>query len=277
MASNQTFTKEPAIKLDVVTKFNELMKASVDKDSIYIKMKETLDAMFQGGTLTEREKTEAIAQTLGSFTTSVTNSAMQLAYQITKDEAEFPYDLAKLVADVKLTQEQADKLSEENELIEEQKNKMVLDGWKLQADVFSKNGIDITTNSLENPLLTSVIQTNKFGTDYVSSEVAKADKFAKLNNTFRRDGIYIPTYDANKDVTGASEAVIAWTPLVKAQTDVSIRQEQAFDDNMRQHAANSSANMIGLLLSTENFSALTTADVDAWRSAVNYLNTPLAP
>ena len=41
---------------------------------------------------------------------------------------------------------------------------------------------------------------------------------------------------------------------------------------MVQHAANSSANMIGLLISSENYTAIDECDVNAWRQALAYLN-----
>ena len=274
MASNQTFTAETVAKLDVITPFNDLMKASVGKDSIYVRVRETLEDFYKKSNISAVDRARVVSEVLGGITAPITNAAMQVAYQIAKDNTTLPYDLAKLVADTKLSQEQADKLSEDTELTQEQKNRMVIEGWKLQADMFSNNGIDVTKNSITQPLLSSVTQTNEYGLDLVNAKVAKVQKFSQLNNTFRRDGIFLPQYDSKGEVIGAAEQSISWTPLVKAQTDVSIRQEQAFDDNMKQHAANSSANMIGLLLSTENFDALTTTDVDRWRSAVDYLNTP---
>lgn len=274
MASNQTFTAETVAKLDVITPFNDLMKASVGKDSIYIRVKETLDEFYKKSNISAVDKAKVVSEVLGGITAPITNAAMQVAYQVAKDNTTLPYDLAKLVADTKLSQEQADKLSEDTELTQEQKNRMVIEGWKIQADIFSNNAIDVTKNSINSPLLSSVTQTNEYGLDLVNAKVAKVQKFAQLNNTFRRDGIFLPTYDVKGEVTGATPQTISWTPLVKAQTDVSIRQEKAFDDNMKQHAANSSANMIGLLLSTENFDALSPLDVDRWRNAVDYLNTP---
>lgn len=277
MPSTQTFTKEVVNSLDITTLFNDLMKTSVDKDSIYIRSKESLEAMFEEGSYTNAEKAEFTIKLLTSMTASITNQAMQVAYQASKDNLTLPYDLAKLVADTKLTQEQADKLSEDKDLTEAQKQKMIIDGWKTQADIFSKNGINVTANSIENPILGTVDQSNVFATDLTNGEATKVSKFVQLNNTFRRDGIFLPTYNAGGDVTAAAEQTTTWTPLAKAQTDVSIRQEQAFDDNMQQHAANSTANMIGLLLSTENFDAITQTDVNKWRTAIDYLNSPVAP
>lgn len=276
MASNQTFTKEVVDDLKVIPYFTDLMKASTSKDSMFIKTKQTLEALFDKGSFTQKEKAEMVAQTLGSMTTSITNAAMGTALAMAKDKRDAPYEMAKLVADTKLTQEQADKLSEDTKLIEAQKNKMTFDGWRIQADLFAKQGVNVTAENVTSPILSNVKPSNKLATDVVSAESGKASKFATLNGSFRKDGVHTVTTDANEDIVlGADATPAGWKTLTLSQIAVAIRQEQGFDDNMKQHAANSSANMIGLLLSTENSGVLTAADVERWRTAVDYLNTPV--
>ena len=278
MVSTQTFTKESINKLDIISTFNDLMAASTGKDSIYIKTKETLQAIFDNGSFTQRERAEIISSTLGQITSSITNTAMQMAHVVVKDDRELPYTLAKLVSDTKLTQEQADKLSEDKDLIEAQKKKMTIDGWKIQADMYSKNGISVTAQSITNAMLNTVSQTNPLSADVVQGEIGKAQKFSTLNSAFRKDGVHTWAVDASKDIImGTNATPTGWTPLTDAQAKVAIRQEVAFDDNKVQHAANSSANMIGLLLSSENYTVLTPEDVNLWRDAVDYLNTPVIP
>lgn len=207
---------------------------------------------------------------------------MTTATQIAKENRDSPYELAKVVADTKMTLEQADKLANDNILTTQQIDNMKADtinkrisGWKVQADIFTKNGINVTAQSSSNPILTSVAVSNSLGLDNTQAEQVKAAKFSSLASTFRRDGSIAWDIDANDDVISLTDTTpVATKLLTVAQTDVAIRQEKGFDDNMRQHAANSSANMIGLLLSSENFTAIAPADVDAWRTALTYLNTP---
>ena len=59
--------------------------------------------------------------------------------------------------------------------------------------------------------------------------------------------------------------------LVTQQYNIAVRQERGFDDNMRQHAANSSASMISMLLSTDT-SVDVTPYLGSWTTALNYLN-----
>lgn len=280
--STQAFTKETISKLDVIPIFNDLMKASTDKDSLYIKSKRTIQDIFEDGKIDAGTKAKLVTDVISNLTIGITNSAMAHAVEIAKERQNAPYRLAKEVADIKLTQEQTDKLAGDNKLTDAQIAKMEADtvasrinGWKTQADIYTKNGINTTTQNINNSLLTSVAQLNPLALDKVQAEQVKAAKFSALASTFRRDGSVTWTIDANQDITGMADSTPTGTKLLTvAQTDVAIRQEKGFDDNMRQHAANSSANMIGLLLSSENYGVITAADVDKWRSAVDYLNAP---
>lgn len=285
--STQIFNKEVVANLAVTDTFTELMKVAVGKDSIYIRAKETLTEFLTADAstpspMTQSERAQLLANTLAQMSSSITNQAMTQATQIAKENRDAPYELAKTIADVKYKQEQTDKIVNDNALVIEQIEEMKAEtiikrigAWKTQADIYTQNGVNVTAQDINSPILTTVVPTNKLALDIVQAEQLKASKFSALASTFRRDGAYTWSTDINGDVTVGSDTTPAtWTPLTKAQTNVAIRQERGFDDNMRQHAANSSANMIGLLLSTENFGAITTADVAAWRSAVAYLNTP---
>jgi len=278
-SSNQLYIKESVNSLDVIRIFNDLMEASTAKDSVYIKAKETLTDLWKNGSYDEKDRASMIAQSLVAMTNSITATAMQLAMQIAESDRDAPYMLTKVREDTKLTQEQADKMARDGDLIETQKDKMIIDGWQTQANIYTKNGISVTAQSIDNPLLTSVAQSNKMGADVVSAEMSKASQYVALAGSFRKDGEYTWSVDANYNVVSPAYGVTSWKALADAQTDVAVRQEKAFDDNMKQHAANSSANMIGLLISSENYTAISECDVDRWRASVDYLNdgAPVPP
>lgn len=282
MASAQVFTPETVTDLNIVTNFNALMVASLGADSIYIRTKETLTELLTGevgeqSSMTASERSAVLSEALAGMTTAITSQAMQTALQMAKEDRDAPYEYAKVVADVKLKQEQADKMEEENLLIQAQKDKMTIEGWKLQAEIYTKNGINVTTQNIAQPVLSSILQTNQKATDIVQGEIGKANAASAINSTIRKDGVFSWTTNTDGYLNSAIEVPVSGlVPLTKAQADVAVRQEKAFDDNKVQHAANSSANMIGLLLSTENYGVLQAADVTKWRTAVDELNTPTA-
>jgi hypothetical protein len=69
------------------------------------------------------------------------------------------------------------------------------------------------------------------------------------------------------------------TGLTYWQTKVAERNEQGFDDNMRQHVANSSATMVSMLLTSEDASLTAVAQEISliWKTAANYLNGNVTP
>lgn len=87
-------------ELDVIDKFNSLVKESLSTDSVYIRMIETLDEMVEGGAINETNKTEVLSAVLSSSVTSITNASMATALEWAKTETEFEY--RKLAAEKEL-------------------------------------------------------------------------------------------------------------------------------------------------------------------------------
>jgi hypothetical protein len=67
--------------LDVIAKYRELTSASLDGSSVYIRTKETLEAMFANSSFTAREKGDILSKVLGSLNTSVVTASMSSALQ----------------------------------------------------------------------------------------------------------------------------------------------------------------------------------------------------
>ena len=281
--STETYVQETSVgNLDVITNFNGLMKASTSKDSLYIRAKESLVEYFASADciLSEREKAQMLIELVSNMAVQMTNSAMSTALATAKEDRDGVYQLTKLRADTLLVQEQADKVAAENlvlgqdELIKKaQADKLVIEGWKLQAGMIREDGL-LKDNM---PAITSIIlpQTSigDQGLRWEQEQQTKMSVYATLAKSFRESGVISWTTDVEGKVDTITDTAPLTPGLTKAQDNVAIRQKQGFDDNMRQHAANSSANMIGLLLSASESGNITSDDVDRWRGAVNYLNS----
>ena len=286
----QTVIKEVLPDLDVTTIYESLMETSTGKHSAYIKAKESLLEYFGtiedsslsgvgvGNQLSAREKAEMLSKLVSEMAVSITGAAMQTSVKIATENRDAPYTLTKLRVDTEAAQANVLKIEADTAAtgntaakIEADKNLSVIQGWKIQSDLYRDNGVSAI------PAISSTIlnvtpanaHTDTYGLKYESMRKSKADTYDKYASSIMQYGkvAYTPGTDGT-----LSTAVPATAGLTYAQTNVAIRQEQAFDDNMRQHAANSSANMIGLLLSTENSSALDTNDVNTWRANLNYLS-----
>jgi len=254
------FTPETAAaKLQVENKFKELVAVATGADSAYIRAKESMLEYFKTdadvATLSEREKAEMLSKLVGDMSIQITNHMMDTALKIEMENRDAPYALAKVVADVKLTTAQTNKVDEEDALVQAQKDKLVADINKMDVDsriaqavAYSKTGMKVFPDGDTNALYTYTQDAS--GTEPTSVRSAEADRYSKLASSFRRDGFVTITGDAAP--TGLAEGNSSYTCLTEAQIAVAVRQEQGFNDNMLQHAVNSSANLMGLMVSSEN-------------------------
>jgi len=276
----QTYVKEASVNpLEVIKHYNTLMQESAGADSLYIRTKETLDAFLAKSTIPMNERANILSQALVQMTTSITAQAMTTAVAIAREDRVGVYELTKLREDTLLVQAQRDKLNrdeqDDHDLKAAQIQDMVIKGWKIQSDMRSENGttvVGLTTTA------NAILPANAFqsqGIKYEQEQQIKASVYATFAKSYRESGVISWTLDGvTGKVTAMTDLDNTNPGLTKAQENVAIRQEKAFDDNMVQHSANSSANMIGLLLSAEQAGVLTAADADRWRTALTYLNTP---
>ena len=123
--------------LDVIDRYRELVEASLDGDSIYIRAKETVERLYENSDMTDAKKAEVIANTIASMANSISASSMQLALQwesqeaelgLKKEELEYKIDLMKLEAlkaDQEVAGSEANKHLLQAKLIREYGNKTV--------------------------------------------------------------------------------------------------------------------------------------------------------
>lgn len=271
--------KEIVGNLDVTSIYEELMATSTAEDSVYIRTKETLQAIVMDANLTEREKAEIISQTLATITNTVTNTAMQTAVQIAKENRDAPYTLTKIGADTDLVNANRDKTIKETALLDKQIEKVDADiayeriqGWAVQAGMYRETGVKTEGLSTAVPVLTFTGHTEENGTKVHENRLLQAKTYDAWAGTARSNGLVSVGLDANYMPTSFNTDTEG---LTYQQTRVAQRQYQAFDDNKRQHAVNSSASMLGVMIGSSAFtdSNAYTSFLDDWRAAMNYLNT----
>ncbi len=271
--SAQVYTKVPVGDLQVERVFTSLMAAATDKDSMYIKAKESLEDYLKDAAISEREKASILSDLISKLTVEMTASSMSNAIKIATENRDAPYMLTKIAEDTLMSQEQRNKVATDIELTTAQIAKMDADGvsatirnWQDQADMYWKTGVDTTNlDIVANPTLPATVNLPSIttGAGYYDVEFGKTKQYELLSSSVRNYGVLGYTYSSTGVLTSARELQgnspgvtnsADWNGLVKQQHAVAVRQEIGFDDNMRQHAANSSANMIGLLLSSDTFS-----------------------
>lgn len=262
--------------LNVKDIYQELMEVSTGQNSAYLRTKETLQDLVDSSTLTDREKSEVISKTLSGIAGNITNSALDAAIKIATENRDAPFALAKVSADTAMTLAQTTKLGKDELLVEEQTKKLssdidkqIIDGWYTQGKLIADTGLAPNANTSAAIISDQTVSAQSKA--YQDIKLGEAKVYESWSGALMANGNVAYTV-ANGMPTLIT---LSSTGLVKAQTDVAVRQEKAFDDNMRQHAANSSASMIGVLLGSEAFTD--PADYNGylthWTTSLTYLNT----
>jgi len=167
-------------------------------------------------------------------------------------------------------EKQIEKTTKDISLVDAEIQNKTYQGWQLQGGLKREYGI----NPYELTINTDIVPSTAFhseGVKYETIRQAKANTYGVYAGSYRTHGVV--QYTLNDDgnlagsISGSSDGLTYW------QTKVAQRQEQGFDDNMRQHVANSSATMVSLLVSA-NPDDRTVYDpyLGSWQTAINYLN-----
>jgi len=255
----------------VIKYYKELMDASTAQDSIYLKAKETLNAILDEAGLDSREKSTILSQTIGNMVNGLSTQAMQGAIDLAKDDRDAEYVLAKLCADTELTQIQKDKVTIDIADTEAAINSKIAQRWLTQAQLYRDFGVIPDNLVFSHEELDNIDYNEDYGTKYQEVRLAKANVYGSYAASYRQNGVVLPSIDSEglllERTSADSDGLVYW------QTKVAKRNEEGFDDNMRQHVANSSATMISMLLSTEASKIDYTPYLDNWSNAITYLNT----
>ena len=258
--------------LDVKSIFNELMQASTERGSMYLRAKETIVDYVEKGQLDEREKAALVAKHITELAQSMTAQTLSAAVQVAKENRDAKYTLTKLREDTKLTTAQTQKLLADTDKTVIDNKLGIMAIKKAQAELYRDYGVNVSqlTTAVENLLIASNF--DEAGTKYESIKMAQANVYNGYATAYRQNGLVSIVTDTKGYVTTGTTADT--TGINYWQAKVAERNEQGFDDNMRQHVANSSATMVSMLLSSEDASLSTQAQtvLDKWSTAVNYLN-----
>ena len=259
------------VKLSVEPIFKELMKASIGRGSIYLKAKETILDYVAQGDLDEREKASIITKSIAEMTTSITAQAMQAALKVAQENRDAPYALTKVREDTKLVTAQTKKLEKDTDKADKDIEIATMAIKKAQAELYRDFGVNVASLHADIANLSSGADFTTYGSKYEAIKMARANVYNTYATSYRQNGVV--TLVAN-GTTGYLESSTDGDDyvLLTQQHKVAVRQEKAFDDNMRQHAANSSASMISMLLSTDEAVPNLQTYVNKWVTSLDYLN-----
>lgn len=270
--------------IDVIDKYKELIELVTDKDSLYIRAREVVNALKQDNLVTNGDEGNAImqvvAQLSGSATTSAINGAIQwgiaeknVAFQ--KEELEYKIDQMKLDAQ---TSEFNRDLAEANKHYLQAKTKREM------GDITLVNG-DVSALSdagkyyYENRLLDKehdikIKQENQIEgqTNQIYAQIHKL-----VADTYVNHGMFTGYTITNTGITGASKQAIPDITLSEMNKRVAAEQAKGYALNAYGTAASSSSGMIGTLIAAEIPSLDITPYLNSWKASIDKLNGVTAP
>ena len=255
----------------VIEYYKLLMETSTGQESIYLKAKETLNSILDDAGITGREKADILSKTIANMVNGISAQSMQSAIDLAKDNRDAEYILGKLCADIELSQAQKDKIIADTAAVETDTKVKIAQGWLIQAQLYRDFGAIPDQLTYTKEELDTIDYDTNYGTKYESIRLAQGNVYNTYANAYRQNGMVALAYKANGDLDSATNGDLEG--LTYWQTRVAERQKQGFDDNQRQHVANSSASMISMLLSTDASGIDYTPYLADWTLAIDYLNT----
>ncbi len=262
-------------EMEVIEKYEALMQSTLGDNSLYTRSKETIFQLFDKLNITDGEKAQIASQNIVQLTMQLSATAMQSSVLWAKEERDGPYQLALIKANAENALAGYEKIKEEICLMQKEDELKCVTIEATSAQSIRENG-KVETYKLNDDGTESCHADTlaNEGLKYYQTEQVKADSYRIFADSYRKSGVVgigtDPQDLVEKGMTGTThEEVGEIAGYTVQQIANAERQRIAYEDSKVNHAANSSASMIGQMLSAEVAPA--DADVQRWRDAVDRL------
>ena len=271
--------------IDLITKYKSLMEASADKDSLYIRAREVVNALKEDNLLTGQDEGAMIAQVVSQLSGSISGQAMGVALQwassekdlvLKKEELEYKIDMMKI----------------EKEKMEYDRDTSEANKHYTQARLLREMG----TPTIVNGDVTSLSDNGKY---YREEKILEKDLDIKSNqniqvqaqtkqvnaqthklvaDTYVNHGMFTGYTISDNGITGTTMQAQGYTTLSQMNKIVAAEQAKGYSYNAWSNAATASAGMIGTLVAAElSNQTLVDTSVSTWNASVTKINNIVAP
>lgn len=244
---------------DVLSKYESLVKESLDGESAYIRAKETLQELFDDNSISESDRSTILTGIIGAAVNTITTSSMSAAVQWAQAEKEFA--LRKLEAELQL-----DILAEEKALKKAQAEQIASNSRLAMIESRRMYGI-ATFDANDN--ITSLDESGKVWSDMQLTETQKdkilADKglveqkvvesYAAVHkivaDTYVNYGNYTYSVPAVSGIGTVTTQHGAYKTLSDTQREIAVEQAKGYTYNAWANALTGSASMLGTAIAAE--------------------------
>ena len=271
--------------LDVLDKYNQLINASADGNSLYIRAREVVEQLKQDNLITSADEGTIIAQTVAQLSGSASAAAMSTALQwsakekdlvLQKEETEYKIDSLKLAnakAEFDRDSAEALKIYTQAKTIREMGKPVLLNGNVVSLPDEGKE-YQLILGLAKDLELKEVQKTNYTAqTKQVQAQVHKL-----VADTYINHGMFTGYTISENGIINASRQAQPFVTLSEMNRYVAREQARGYALNAWGNAASSSAGMIGTLVAAEIANEpLVNSSIALWQTSVGKLNAILAP
>ena len=271
--------------MDVISKYKQLVEASANGESLYVRAREVIKALKEDNLITNGDEGAAIAQVVAQLSGSASSQAMSTALAWESAEKELVLKKEELEKKIDLLKIEATKAEHDVDLAKVTKNaaeaKMIRE---YGANIVYVNG-EVATLPDEGRAyeeIKSMKQStlNAEATNYgikAQTEQAYASIHKLVADTYVNHGMYSGYTVAENGITGTQKLNTGYVTLSEMNRVVAGEQAKGYVLNAYSNAASSSAGMIGTLVAAEIPGLDPTQYLQTWKSAVDKLNNLVVP
>ena len=266
-------------KLDIASKYQELVDVTSNGDSLYIRAREVIRALKEDNMLTNGDEGTAIsqivAQLAGAGMSSAISGALQWAQAekeiaFKKEELEYKIDQYKLEAqktEFDRDIAEANKTYAQAKTIREMGTPTIVNGDVTMLSDAGKMYWETQLLQKDMSVKTEQIEQLKSNTTQVNAQVHKL-----IADTYVNHGMFTGYTVSANGITGTSPLPTTHITLSEMNRRVAAEQAKGYALNAYGTAASSSAGMIGTLIAAEVPNLDMTPYLSAWKTSIDKLN-----
>ena len=267
--------------LDVIGKYNLLIAAVSDGNSLYTRAREVIRALKDDNLLTHKDEGTIIAQTIAQLSSSAMSISISNALQWSQAEKDNLFKIEEM--EYKIDQYKLEAAKTEYDRDIAQANKVYLQA-KTIREMGSPTLVNGDVASLPNDG-SAFYQTEgiKKENDIKTKQVTQIDsQITQLNaqihklvaDTYVNHGMFTGYTVSANGITGASQIPTSYVTLSDMNRRVAAEQAKGYAYNAWANAASSSSGMIGTLVAAEIANqTLVDSTLATWQTAVNKINS----
>lgn len=271
--------------MDVISKYKQLVEASANGESLYVRAREVIKALKEDNLITNGDEGTAIAQVVAQLSGSASSQAMSTALAWESAEKELVLKKEELEKKIDLLKIEATKAEYDVDLAKVTKNaaeaKMIRE---YGANIVYVNGSVATLpdegRAYEEIKSMKQSTLNAEATNYgikAQTEQAHASIHKLVADTYVNHGMYSGYTVSEHGITGTQKLNTGYVTLSEMNRVVAGEQAKGYVLNAYSNAASSSAGMIGTLVAAEIPGLNPTQYLQTWKSAVDKLNNLVVP